>query len=87
MQAVGNGHDTSAHGSLFKITGTHIPMKAFLIAVLVSSTQLLWAQPALNRQGHRGARGLMPENTIPAMKKALDLGVTYAGTRCGYFQR
>jgi len=27
-------------------------------------------------QGHRGCRGLMPENTIPAMMKALDLGVT-----------
>ena len=27
-------------------------------------------------QGHRGSRGLMPENTIPAMYKALDLGVT-----------
>ncbi len=27
-------------------------------------------------QGHRGARGLMPENTIPAMIKAIDLGVT-----------
>ena len=27
-------------------------------------------------QGHRGCRGLMPENTIPAMKAALDLGVT-----------
>ena len=27
-------------------------------------------------QGHRGCRGLMPENTIPAMHKALDLGVT-----------
>ena len=26
-------------------------------------------------QGHRGSRGLMPENTIPAMLKALDLGV------------
>lgn len=26
--------------------------------------------------GHRGCRGLMPENTIPAMLKALDLGVT-----------
>jgi len=26
-------------------------------------------------QGHRGCRGLMPENTIPAMLKALDLGV------------
>lgn len=27
-------------------------------------------------QGHRGARGLMPENTIPGFIKALDLGVT-----------
>ena len=27
-------------------------------------------------QGHRGCRGLMPENTIPAMLKAIDLGVT-----------
>ena len=27
-------------------------------------------------QGHRGSRGLMPENTIPAMLKAIDLGVT-----------
>ena len=27
-------------------------------------------------QGHRGARGLMPENTIPGFIKAIDLGVT-----------
>jgi glycerophosphoryl diester phosphodiesterase len=27
-------------------------------------------------QGHRGCRGLMPENTIPAMYRAIDLGVT-----------
>jgi glycerophosphoryl diester phosphodiesterase len=27
-------------------------------------------------EGHRGSRGLMPENTIPAMYKAIDLGVT-----------
>jgi glycerophosphoryl diester phosphodiesterase len=33
------------------------------------------AQTKLDKQGHRGCRGLMPENTIPAMKKALDLGV------------
>jgi glycerophosphoryl diester phosphodiesterase len=26
-------------------------------------------------QGHRGCRGLMPENTIPAFRKALELGV------------
>lgn len=29
----------------------------------------------IDLQGHRGARGLMPENTWPAFKKALDLGV------------
>ncbi len=34
------------------------------------------AQPKFDKQGHRGARGLMPENTIEAMKKAMDLGVT-----------
>jgi glycerophosphoryl diester phosphodiesterase len=34
------------------------------------------AQFTYDLQGHRGARGLMPENTIPAMIKALDLGAT-----------
>lgn len=29
-----------------------------------------------DKQGHRGCRGLMPENTLPAMIKAIDLGVT-----------
>lgn len=29
-----------------------------------------------DKQGHRGCRGLMPENTIPAMLHALELGVT-----------
>ncbi|ODT35733.1 MAG: glycerophosphodiester phosphodiesterase [Niabella sp. SCN 42-15] len=32
--------------------------------------------PAFDKEGHRGARGLMPENTIPAMLKGIDLGVT-----------
>lgn len=32
--------------------------------------------PVFDKQGHRGCRGLMPENTIPAMLKAIDLGVT-----------
>jgi glycerophosphoryl diester phosphodiesterase len=31
---------------------------------------------SFDKQGHRGCRGLFPENTIPAMKMALDLGVT-----------
>jgi glycerophosphoryl diester phosphodiesterase len=32
--------------------------------------------PELDIQGHRGCRGLMPENTLPAFAKALELGVT-----------
>lgn len=34
------------------------------------------ALPSFDKQGHRGCRGLMPENTIPAMIRALELGVT-----------
>lgn len=32
--------------------------------------------PAFSMEAHRGGRGLMPENTIPAMKSAIDLGIT-----------
>jgi glycerophosphoryl diester phosphodiesterase len=31
---------------------------------------------AFDLQGHRGARGLLPENTLPSFQRALDLGVT-----------
>lgn len=31
---------------------------------------------ALDLQGHRGARGLLPENTLPAFARALAIGVT-----------
>src|SRR5713226_7104401 len=31
-------------------------------------------------QGHRGARGLKPENTLPAFEVAFDLGVTSVET-------
>ena len=31
--------------------------------------------PSLDLQGHRGARGLMPENTLPAFKEALKRGM------------
>jgi glycerophosphoryl diester phosphodiesterase len=38
--------------------------------------------PAFDTEGHRGARGLMPENTIPAMLTAIDLGVTTIEMDC-----
>ncbi|GAB2825894.1 glycerophosphodiester phosphodiesterase family protein [Ferruginibacter profundus] len=34
------------------------------------------AAVAFDKEGHRGCRGLMPENTIPAMLNAIGLGVT-----------
>lgn len=34
-------------------------------------------------QGHRGARGLLPENTLPAFERALELGVTTLELDCG----
>jgi len=43
---------------------------------LLACAVAAWATPpAFDLQGHRGARGLMPENTLPAFQKALDLGV------------
>ena len=38
---------------------------------------LVFAQTAgaIDAQGHRGARGLLPENTLPAFTRALNLGV------------
>jgi glycerophosphoryl diester phosphodiesterase len=34
------------------------------------------ARPGFDLQGHRGARGLAPENTLPSFRKALEIGVT-----------
>ena len=47
--------------------------KIFLILFLCSTVSM--AQIHLDTQAHRGGRGLMPENTIPAMINALDLGI------------
>ena len=47
-----------------------------LTTVLTLAATIAFAQPpAFDLQGHRGARGLMPENTLPGFQKALDLGV------------
>ncbi|GGF12730.1 glycerophosphodiester phosphodiesterase family protein [Hymenobacter cavernae] len=51
-------------------------MQRPLFFLLILSTFSAAAQRSLDVQGHRGCRGLMPENTIPAMRKAQDLGVT-----------
>ena len=52
-------------------------MMRFSLIFLFMTTTVL-AQPVAkpyDLQGHRGCRGLMPENTIPAFLKALEIGV------------
>lgn len=49
-------------------------MKLFPIVLLMVFAFEASAQRKVIKEGHRGCRGLMPENTIASMKKALDLG-------------
>ena len=53
-------------------------MKFFfsLIFLLIAGSMQAQYIPKFDVQGHRGARGLRPENTIPAFLVALDSGVT-----------
>ena len=56
-------------------------VELFLVLALVISCHAIKKSPErvlpnFDIQGHRGCRGLMPENTTPAMLKAIDLGVT-----------
>ncbi len=48
----------------------------FGLLALTGCSTLAHAAPAFDAQGHRGARGLAPENTLPAFERALDIGVT-----------
>lgn len=50
-------------------------LKTIPFLILFFNVIELTAQKKLIKEGHRGCRGLMPENTITSMKKALDLGV------------
>lgn len=50
-------------------------MKKIILLFCLFLTMNAFAQTTFDIQGHRGARGLMPENTIPAFLKALELGV------------
>ena len=47
-----------------------------LLAAALCAWLTLQSAVAFDLQGHRGARGLAPENTLPAFERALAIGVT-----------
>ncbi len=51
-------------------------LKAVKSGFVVVSIGLTSVAQGFDLQGHRGARGLMPENTLPGFAKALAIGVT-----------
>ncbi len=50
-------------------------MKKIVFLLFLTHLSLAQNPKHIEIQGHRGARGLLPENTIPAFRKAIDLGV------------
>jgi glycerophosphoryl diester phosphodiesterase len=51
-------------------------MTRFVATLLLLLAPVAAAAQEIDLQGHRGARGLLPENTLPAFRHALELGVT-----------
>ena len=59
---------------LFAISGAIIMITSACITRMQNNSTAEF--PSFSTEAHRGGRGLRPENTIPAMKYALDLDVT-----------
>ena len=53
-----------------------MPLLTNLAPVALLATLLGGCANNFDLQGHRGARGLMPENTLPAFARAMEIGVT-----------
>ena len=51
-------------------------IRALAIASVLAALPAAFSAHALDLQGRRGARGLLPENTLPSFQRALELGVT-----------
>ena len=91
-QGLKRGQEVEAEASITTQTGRRINritliLLFFAILTLMAdyllpgttpeqSSPITMEIPSIDLQGHRGARGLLPENSIPAFLHALDLGVT-----------
>jgi len=52
------------------------PRRAAALAAIATALASIAPATAFDLQGHRGARGLLPENTLAGFEKAIELGVT-----------
>lgn len=64
----------NAPHSLFNSTLRRFHAVYLLISCIICA--MTTTATAFDLQGHRGARGLLPENTLPAFQRAIELGVT-----------
>jgi glycerophosphoryl diester phosphodiesterase len=64
------------HSKLLRLSPDHWPF--LLLFFIMSTAQAATATftTSFDLQGHRGARGLLPENTLPAFERAIELGVS-----------
>jgi glycerophosphoryl diester phosphodiesterase len=60
---------------LWRAVRNNVPMMPRIPASLILGLALAGCATPFDLEGHRGARGLAPENTLPAFAKALSIGV------------
>ena len=76
-------YENKGGGNMKKNNSSVITMLVFIIGILpaiagVSKLNLEGTKgKIIENYAHRGCRGLMPENTIPSYKKALEIGVDF----------
>lgn len=58
----------------FRLTAVLSILTSMISCITLKKTTRILT--SFDKEGHRGARGLMPEKTIPGMLKAVDLGAT-----------
>ena len=61
--------------TLIVLTGLTIALVSCKSSNMATKKSVVMKLPAFNKEGHRGTRGLMPENTIQAMCKGVDYDV------------
>lgn len=79
-QTSGNDRGGLSRGSRFWLMATAVLIVFALLGIIAPGETPVAVDRSvmapLDLQGHRGARGLMPENSLPAFEQALALGVT-----------